>query len=82
MSEVFTDWLFAQAHRDDAVGEVARYVRDDPCWTKPGWFRPDSPQEINDHLAFNRAPYQTVVAMREAWREWGRSQGARPEDLP
>ncbi len=82
MAEVFTDWLYAQSHRDDAVGTVAKYVMEDPCWTKPGWERPDSPQEVDDHLAYHRAPYETVVAMREAWQEWGRSIGAPPEELP
>ena len=82
MAEVFTDWLIDQSSREDAVGEVARYVRDDPCWTKPGWSRPNSAQEVDDHLSFHRAPYETIVAMREAWQEWGKSQGAPPEQLP
>ena len=82
MADIFTDWLIDQVNREDAVGAVARYVRDDPCWTKPGWSRPDSAQEVDDHLSFHRAPYETIVAMREAWQEWGKSRGAPPEDLP
>ena len=82
MTDIFTDWLIDQVNREDAVGAVARYVRDDPCWIKPGWSRPDSAQEVDDHLSFHRAPYETIVAMREAWQEWGKSRGAPPEDLP
>lgn len=82
MAEVFTTWLFEQANREDAVGEVARYVRDDPCWTKSGWSLPNSAQEVDDHLTFHRAPYETILAMREAWQEWGKGQGYSSVDLP
>lgn len=73
--ETFVHWLEQQADRQDPVGVIARWFRDDACWTRPGWTRPQAPGEIDDHLSFHRASTDLVAGMREAWREWGRPRG-------
>ncbi len=34
--ETFGDWLVRQEERPDPVGTIARWVRDDACWRRPG----------------------------------------------
>ena len=65
----FGVWLDQQTEKQDAVGAFARRIKDDPCWSQ-GWPRLQTPLEIDEHLVFHGDPYDAVLTLRQAWKEW------------
>ena len=66
----FLAWLALQAQRDDAVGDCARDMLDDPDWpTTATTF-----ETARDYLDSVNASRLAIEALREAWDEWQRRQ--------
>lgn len=66
----FLTWLALQAQRDDAVGDCARDMLDDPDW-------PPTATTFDTARAYLRsvnASHLAVDALREAWGEWQQRQ--------
>ena len=67
-NEPFVTWLAQQARRDDAVGDCARDMLDDPDWPSTA----TSFETASAYLtSVNASPIAHDV-LREAWEEWQR----------
>ena len=67
----FSDWLLAQADRDDPIGDLAYDVRRDPP-TAPLW----GVKELRDHMGRRRADRAAIRALNEAAAEWQQCCGS------
>lgn len=66
----FLTWLALQAQRDDAVGDCARDMLDDPDWPPAATTYPTA----RAYLESVHASRLAIEALREAWDEWQRQQ--------
>ena len=51
----FYQWLMGQTQRDDAIGDIARDVRDDDCWPKRATRIMTLHRHLRDHDASENA---------------------------
>ena len=65
-SGTFLVWLAQQARRDDAVGDCARDMLDDPDWPATA----TTFESARVYLASVHASDRALAALREAWDEW------------
>lgn len=62
----FTDWLDRQVDRRDAIGDLARDRRGDPCWPAGAGY-----DAYRDHLDFDHdASPAALAALSRAWQAW------------
>lgn len=72
MSKSFTNWIKGQVRRNDSIGDIAREIRQDPCW--PG--RSRSKQTFLNHLLYeHEASPEALTALEKAYQEWEVSFG-------
>jgi uncharacterized protein YozE (UPF0346 family) len=62
----FTGWLYAQRHRDDRVGDLARDARMDRDW--PSWCR--TLTGYRRYMERVGACDAAVASLDIAWRQW------------
>ena len=67
-NRTFLVWLAQQARRDDAVGDCARDMLDDPDWPATA----TTFETARAYLESVNASPRAVEALREAWEEWSR----------
>lgn len=61
----FSDWLLAQADRDDPIGDLAYDARRDPP-SAPMW----GVRELRDHIGRRHGDRAAIRALNEAAAEW------------
>ena len=66
----FLVWLAQQARRDDAVGDCARDMLDDPDWPPTA----TTFETACAYLVSVQASPPALEALREAWDEWCHAQ--------
>ena len=62
----FEDWLRDQRRREDAIGDLARYVADDPHWPTGS-----HAERRLDYLVGSNASTERIAAMAAANVEYG-----------
>jgi hypothetical protein len=64
--QTFMEWLVRQAYRDDAVGDIARDLMEDPqtLWGV------EKLADFRAYLMSFNASQQALAALDQAWREW------------
>ena len=62
----FYRWLMEQSQRADAVGDVARYARENAAWPRGT----DDVDTLVAHLDAMHADDKLHAALRHAWRSW------------
>lgn len=62
----FMLWLVRQMERDDAVGDIARDLLDDPYAPRDG----TSIADYRDYLVALGASVPAITALEQAWQEW------------
>ena len=66
----FLTWLALQAQRDDAVGDCARDMLDDPDWPPTA----TTYATARVYLESLQASHLAIEALRDAWGEWQQRQ--------
>ncbi len=74
MENTFTDWLMAQLHRDDPVGDLARDAARDPRWPAGATSR----EAVLDHLFDQGAMDRAAEVVYRAWDEYASASARGP----
>jgi hypothetical protein len=73
MGLTFQSWLSDQDHRQDAVGQLARYLGDRGDNYLPGRRKMDEHKKWADIISWQGKP-EYVISFNQAWREYQASK--------
>lgn len=74
----FNAWLQRQHTRTDAIGDLARDMRNDPHWPK----RKRSLARYSDHIRVSSYSEGALQALYYAWYEWGKEHARQERQRP
>jgi hypothetical protein len=64
----FSQWLRKQHKRDDAIGDLARDMKQDREWPR---IRKETLDRYESYLKYERYAYEkAIITLRAAWQEW------------